>query len=86
MKKVIMTRSGDSQLNICGHGVPHIHFARVQEKGRHIEKFSLHLANLKLMTFFTDEPKTRPQFQDTKFSVLDHDICFADSYIGSVKL
>jgi hypothetical protein len=66
MKNVMMTSSGDPQLNKYGPGLPHIHFVRVYEKGRHVEKLSLDLAILRLTTFFTDVLKTISQLLDTR--------------------
>jgi hypothetical protein len=72
-----MTSSEDPQLNMCETGICHVHFVRVYEKGRHIEKFSLDLAILKLTTFFTYVLKTSSQLVDTQALYWKNgDLCF----------
>jgi hypothetical protein len=77
MENVMMASSEDPQLNMCGTGIRHVHFVRVYEKGRHIEKFSLDLAIIKLTTFSTDVLKTSSQLVDTRSLYWKNgDLCF----------
>lgn len=80
----MMTSSGDPQLDMYGHGLPHIHVVRVHEKGRLVEKLSLDLAILGLTTFFTDILKTISQIPDLCIERVVIYVSFADSCISFV--